>query len=291
MKKSLLVACLSLFIIGSKAQTEVTLSSFTFDDGVHTTFAVNFENVDAKDAAAFWKKQLKDISEGLSTKKQLTATGVRLPSVHNDTIAILGIADQRKKSTTTTMHLALRVNNQFIGTGEGEVEMNRIKAAKEFIYARSVQFKKEIVQRELDDATKALERLEKSYEGLVKEKERAERSMEKNIDKGKEAKKNKAKAAAELDALKVQIETKQAEVASDPSETNTAALNEMLGEREKAISVRDKADKTIVNADKKVKDLEHMIKKNIEDQGNTKAQIKTQTAVVKQITEKLANVN
>ena len=272
-------------------QTKVELSSQTFVDGVHTTFAVAFHGVSTNELENFWKRQLKDMCEDLETKKQLTAIGMRIPTVHNDTIRVLGKAVQPKKSLISTMHLTFVVDRVDVGAGSGEQEERRIKACQDFVYKRSVLFKRQLIEEELSNANKALNRLQKAQEALVKEKGRAEKSMGKNMDKGKLAEKAKAKAESELKSLATQVETKQQEVGVDPSEENTAALNSMLVDRGKATTLRDKSDKTIVAMDKKVKNLQFAIKKNIEDQANTKVEIEKATEKVKSITQKLAELN
>jgi len=272
-------------------QTKVQLSSQTFVDGVHTTFAVTFENVDANDIENFWKKQLKDMCDDLETKKQLTAVGARISTVHKDTIRVLAKAVQPRKSASSTMHLAFIVNHTDVGTGSGEGEEQRMKASEEFVYQRSLQFKRQLMEKELASANKALSRLQKTQAGLAKEKERAEKTMAKNLDKGTEAEKEKAKAEAELKSLAAQIKTKQDEVGADPSEANTEALNEMLGDREKATALRDKSEKLIITADKKVKDMQFALKKNVEDQANNKIAMEKATELVKTVSQRLKDLS
>lgn len=291
MKYLIVTICIAVIAITAAAQTEVNISSHTFNTGVHSTFSVLFENVDDNVLEAYWKKKLKDISEDISTKKHLTATGTLIPSIHHDTIAVFAKVDRPKKSPHSTLHIAFRVNNGILGTGSGDEEDARVQAAKDFVRLHSVQLKRELAQAELDDATKTLSRLEKALEGLVREKERAEKSIEKNLDKGKDAKRDRTKAESELDGLASRIKTKQAEVTADPSKANMEALNKLREDRDKAENDRDKADKSFASTEKKIKDLEYAIEKNIEDQANTSAQIEKQRELVQLLTQKLADIN
>jgi hypothetical protein len=288
--KTLLASSFSLIVVFANAQTEVRMSSNSFNTGVHTTFVVDFENLDGDVLEAYWKKQLKDMSDDVSTKKHITATGVMVPTIHRDTIAVFGKAVQAKKSPNSAMHVAFRVNNEILGTGTGDSEDQRMQAAKDFVRHHSVEIKRGIAQTELDDASKALSRLEKTLEGLIREKERAENTKEKTIGKANDAKNDKSKAEGELDGLESQIKIKQAEVANNPSEGNTDDLNKLLSDKDKATNTVQKANRTIENADKKVKDLEYAIEKNIEDQANTSAEIDKQKELVELLTQKLADI-
>ena len=58
---SLLLTAVCVHAQDGEKQTVVNMSSHSFNDGVHTTFTVEFPGMDDKNVEAYWKKQLKDM--------------------------------------------------------------------------------------------------------------------------------------------------------------------------------------------------------------------------------------
>lgn len=280
-----LALVLPLFI---HAQTEVRTSSYTFSTGVCPTMSVVLNKAEARQVESWYKDRLKPISADISTKKELMAVGVRLPEVSSDTIRVYVKADQPKKSTDVTLHVAFRVNNAFIGPDSDERQR---EGCRNWMYQNAVMLKKELAQKEVDAATKALHLLESDLAMLVKEKDRAQNGIEKTQRNKTSDEQEKAATEGESTAMVTRVDAKKQEVASGPTETNTKELQSMLKEQEKLKRRTEKLTKDIESGKKKIEDLQFQIKKNLEDQDAKGRAIEAQKKIVDELTTKLSGIN
>ena len=186
------------FIGLCQAQTEVRTSSFAFAAGVQPTFSVQFKSADARTVESWFKDQLKDISADVTSKKDLVAIGTRLPEVSSDTIRVYVKADQPKKSTDVTLHLAFKAGGAFVGP---DSEQRQVEGCRAWVYQEAVMLKKMLAQRELDAGTKQQARLEDALVMLVRENERLQKSIEKTQQNITEDEKSKADTEGELDNM------------------------------------------------------------------------------------------
>lgn len=287
MRKHLFHLALVLPLL-TQAQTEVRTSSYTFSTGVCPTMSVVFDQADARQVESWYKDRLKPISADISSKKELMAVGVRLPEVSSDTIRIYVKADQPKKSTDLTLHVAFRVNNAFVGPDSDERQR---EGCRSWMYQNAVMLKKELAQKEVEAATKTLHLLESDQAMLVKEKDRAQNSIERTQKNITSDEQGKAATEGESTTMVTRVDAKKQEVANSPTETNTKELQGMLKEQEKLKRKAEKLTKDIENGKKKVEDLQFQIKKNLEDQNAKGKAIDAQKKVVDELTTKLSGIN
>jgi hypothetical protein len=287
MKKLLIHFALALPMF-LKAQTEVRTSSYAFRTGVCPTMSVVFNQADARQVESWYKDRLKPISSDISNKKEIMAIGVRLPEVSSDTIRVYVKADQPKKSTDLTLHVAFRVNNAFVGPDSDERQR---EGCRNWMYQHAVMLKKELAQKEVEAATKTLHLLENDQAMLVKEKDRAQNSIEKTQKNITADEQEKVATEGESTAMVTRVDAKKQEVANSPTEANTKELQGMLKEQEKLKRKTEKLTKDIESGKKKVEDLQFQIKKNLEDQGAKAKAIDAQKKVVDELTTKLAGIN
>ncbi len=276
------------FIGVCQAQTEVRTSSFAFAVGVQPTFSVLFKNADTRTVEAWFKDHLKDISAEVSSKKDLVAIGTRLPEVSTDTIRVYVKADQPKKSTDVTLHLAFKVGSAFVGP---DSEARQVEGCRTWVYQETVMLKKMLAQRELDVGTKQQARLEDDLAMLVRENERTQKSIEKTQQNITDAEKAKADTEGELGNMLTKLDSKKQDVANAPSEENTKQLQALVKEREKLQRKSEKLAKDITNGARKIEDLRFEIKKNLADQDAKAKAIAAQKLVVESLRDKIANVN
>ena len=277
-----------LITAAALAQTVINTSSFTFSTGVCPTMTVVFSNTDARTVENWYKDRLKPISADLSTKKELLAIGVRLPEVSSDTIRVYVKADQPKKSPDVTLHVAFRVNNAFVGP---DSDQRQREGCHNWMYQQAIMLKKELAQKEVDAANKSLQLLQSDLAMLVKEKDRAQNSIEKtqkNITKDEQ---DKAATEGESTAMVTKVDAKRQEVANAPTEVNTKELQGLLKEQEKLKRKAEKLAGDIEDGKKKIEDLQFQIKKNLADQDAKGKAIDAQRKVVDDLTAKLAGIN
>ncbi len=278
----------TLFTLAATAQTEVRQSTYIFSDGAHPTFVVTFGQADASQMESWYKGQLKDYSEDVTSKKETRAAGARVAEVSPDTILVLCKAEKAKSSGVVSLHLAFRVNGTYVSASSDKL---MIEGAKSFSYTKAVAYKKQVLQHALDDAEKELALRQGELATLVKDKGRADEGIKKNQEKGVEAAQDKVQAEADLRTNELSVQGKQAEIAASPSEANTDALNSLMKDQAKLKDKIERLGKQSVDADKKVKDLEETIKKNLAAQEAKGKVIAEATKKVDELRAAVANVN
>jgi hypothetical protein len=287
MKKLLtLLACSSALLLS--AQTPVNNASFTFTGGVYPTFTTLYNKADAGMVEKWYKDQLKPISSDMGGKKEVMSIGTRLPEISSDTIRVFVRVDQPKKSEDVTVHVAFRVNGAFVGP---DSEARQLEGCRSWMYQRAVMLKKEMVQKELDEATRQSLRLESDMASLKKEQERAQGTLEKTQQRITDDEKDKAETEGHLVTMNNKVEAKRQEVANGPTEENSKELQNLLKEQGKLKSTNEKLTKSIADGKNKVLDVQEQLKKNLGDQDVKSKAIDAQKKLVEDLRTKLANVN
>lgn len=271
-----------------QAQTVVNTSSYAFSSGVAPTFSVTFPKADAAQVEKWYKEQLKSISADMGGKKELMSIGTRLPEISADTLRVFLKADKPKKAEDVTVHAAFRVNGAFVGP---DSEQRQVEGCRSWMYQRAVMLKKELAQKELDAGTKRLGVLEGDLALLVKEKDRAQGSIEKTQGRITDNEKEKAEVDGESTAMVTTVDAKRQEVANSPSEENTKALTALLKQQEKLKGRSEKLTDNIADGKKKVEDLQFQIKKNLSDQEAKAREVDAQKRLVEELKAKLMGVN
>lgn len=279
---------IALLPLLSPAQTEVRNVSWNYSTGVASAYSAVFTGTDVKRVESFYKDRLKDISADVSNKKEVVAVGARIPEVSGDTIRVLVKADKPKRGEEVTVYVAFKVDGAFTGP---DSDQGRIQGCRDWVYRTAVTLKKELAQEALDAATKHQKDLENALAMLVREKDRAQGSIEKTQDRIVRDEQEKAAVEGERTALETRVQAKQTEVSTSPSEANTKELQALLKEQEKLKRRSEGLTKDIEGGRKKIEDLRFAIKKNLQDQEAKGKEIAAQKQVVEQLTAKLAAIN
>lgn len=259
------------------AQTEVLQSSLPFSDGSHPTFVVAFDNAQSDAVESWYKAQLKEFSSDVSSKKEVRALGARVPEVSQDTITVLCKAEQGKKSTRVQLHLAYRINGQWIGSTSDPKLMD---GAKKHAYMLGVRYKKQLLGAVLVGEEKTLEHLQSELANMVKEKGRAESGIEKNRSKGVDAQQEKTQAEADLKTNEAAVAAKHSAMGTAPTEEEAKQFQDLVKDGAKLKDKIAKETKNIEEADQKVKELEEQVKDNIASQETKQRAIEEQTKKV-----------
>ena len=277
------VACLATF-----AQTQVHQSTFTFSDGAHPTFVVSFDDAEVRDVESWYKDQLKDLAAKLDSKKELRATGARVPEVAADTITVLCKVDQPRRSNAVDVHLAFMVHGVYLNSTS---DPTVIAGARNFCYTKAAAYKKEVLQKQLADAERTHTNLVRDHGTLTKDQRRYEQNVVKTRDKGTKAGQEKVQAESDLSNTELSIQTKQIEIATAPTPESTEALTKLLKEQEKLKDRIERLGKQAIAAEKKAKDLEFSITEKLKDQKDKQAAIDTQLKKVEALRLALQAVN
>ncbi|MEX1132840.1 MAG: hypothetical protein WEC15_06420 [Flavobacteriales bacterium] len=165
------------------SQTVVTPGSYGFSNGVHPTYSFIFEGTDVKYVESYWRDELKKISHGVSTKKELVGAGALIPAVSPDTVRVLMKAESRKGSPLLTAHVAIFTTAGYVGP---DSDPKVYAAGQAFVQQHSTALRRQLAQQELNAAEKALGRASTELAGLQRDKERAEQSVVKSQQKAAE---------------------------------------------------------------------------------------------------------
>lgn len=274
--------------LAANAQTEVRTASYAFAGGVYPTFSVVFTGTDAAGVEKWFKEQLKPISADMGGKKEVMSIGTRLPEVSSDTMRVFVKAVQQKGAKEVTAHVAFRVNNAFVGPDNDERQR---EGCRSWMYQNSVMLKRQLAQRELDAGQRMQARMEDDLALLVKEKGRAENTIEKTRERIVEYEKERIDTEAASSKMETTVASKQQEVTTAATEENQKELRSLQKEQEKLRKKTAKLTEAIADGRKKVEDLQFAIKQNLSAQDAKAKEIEAQKKVVEELRSKLAKVN
>jgi len=277
--RTVLTLLLTATITLASAQTEVELRSRKFSLGVQPTFSVNFPGTEKADVEAWFKKALKDISEDVRDKKEITATGARIPAATGDTLAILLAVDQRSKNEDAVVHLAFRIQNTFVNS---DSEERRIEGCRKFVYDQAVAYKKAVAGKRLEQAERDLSGLRSNLDVMVRDQKRMEQGIEKNTQRSDDAANDKVNATNDLKRADERVNELQSSTESNPTEEQIKLLNAALKDQKKLQDRITKLDTDGVDARLKIADLQEQLAKNAKDQEAQRQAILTQEQVVEE---------
>lgn len=272
---------------GMDRPTEVRFGSISFSSGIHPTLTVVFENTTTRVVEGHWKDILKPVSAHVSSKKEVIAEAALLPNISSDTVRVLVKADQYKRSTSITAHVAILTTNGFVGPQSDAIT---VEACKRFVLDRSVALKREILAKELEEEEKDLRSMERDMDLLQREKERAETNIVRTQRKKEDALQDQDEYARQLDILDAKVKAAEALAAEEPTEENRDELADLVKTQRKLQGRLDHAHEMEADCIKKVEDLEWSIRKNQEDQEIKTRAIEEQRKVVARMQERLRNV-
>ncbi|MBK6829362.1 MAG: hypothetical protein IPG92_00825 [Flavobacteriales bacterium] len=271
-----------------QAQTNVSISSYTFSNGVHPTISFLFEGTDVKYVEGFWRDELKRMSQEVSSKKEVIGAGALLPQVSPDTVRVLVKAEQRKGSPMLTAHVAILTRSGWVGPDSDPAVF---EGAKSFVQERSTALRRQLAQQELTKAERALMNLRNDLSGLQRDKERAEAGIEKSKQKAAEALQEQERTQKDLDELVPKVEAQRAANTTTPNEENAKLLSDLLKQQSRLQDKHRKALDDERAMKKKADDLAWDIRKNVEDQARKSEEIARQETLVASLREKLAAIH
>lgn len=271
----------------ASAQTTVEVSSFAFSDGVHPTFSFFFEGTDTKYVESYWRDELKKISAGVSSKKEVIGQAAMIPQVSGDTVRVYVKSEQRKNSPNLTAHVAIMTTAGFVGPNS---EARVFEGAKAYVQQRSVALRRQLAEQELSLAERGLSKLKNELSDLQRDKERAEANIEKSRQRAAEAVQEQERTRVEADELAPRITALQAELGTSPDKEGAKELSGLIRDKDRAQDRNRKAREEETSMHKKVDELTQAIKKNVEDQARKNEEIAKQGTLVASLRDKLSTI-
>lgn len=282
---------LSLLALGlslcTAAQTEVTFGSRKFSTGLQPAFMVRFPGADRGDVEAWFKRSLKDISADVRDKKEIIATGARIPAATGDTLAVLLTVDQRSKNDDAVAYLAFRIAGDFVNS---DSEQRRIDGCRAFVYDQAVAYKKHVAAEQLEAAERDLRGARAKLEEMQRDQKRYELGIAKNNERSTDAASDKEKATEDLKRADERVKEMESSTASNPTEEQIKELNAALKEQKKLQERITKLDTDGVDARLKVSDLQQQLEDNAKAQESQRQAIAAQEQVVEERRKALAEI-
>ena len=275
--RNLLTLLLTSVITLASAQTEVLMSSHKFSNGVQPTFSVTFPSSEKASVKDWFKRALKGISDDVRDKKEVIATGARIPAAAGDTLAVFLAVEQRSKGEDAVVHLAFRIENVFV---HSDSEQRRIDGCRRWVYEQAVAYKKDVANGSLEEALKVRSRLNKEMEALRREQQRAEQAVDRNTTRSADAVVGKAKAGTDLKRADDDVRNHQANSTADPSDEQIKELNAALKSQRKLQERITKLTKYDSKVQQKILDLKQTLLQNGKDQDAKRLAIEEQQVVV-----------
>jgi len=274
---------LSLLALGlslcATAQTEVTFGSRKFSTGLQPAFMVRFPGADRSDVEAWFKRSLKDISADVRDKKEVIATGARIPAATGDTLSVMLAVDQRSKNDDAVAHLAFRIAGDFVNS---DSEQRRIDGCRAFVYDQAVAYKKHVAAEQLEAAERDLRGARAKLEEMQRDQKRCELGIAKNNERSADAASDKEKAVEDLKRADERVKEMEASTPSNPTEEQIKDLNAALKEQKKLQERITKLDTDGVDARLKVSDLQKQLEDNAMAQESQRQAIAAQEQVVEE---------
>jgi len=285
--KQLLTLVLLGLTLHTAAQTEVTFGSRKFSTGLQPAFMVRFPGSERGDVEAWFKRSLKDISAEVRDRKEVVATGARIPAATGDTLSILLAVDQRSKNDDAVAYIAFRIAGDFVNS---DSEQRRIDGCRAFVYDQAVAYKKHVAAEQLEAAERDLRGAQGKLEEMQRDQKRYELGIEKNTERSADAAKDKEKAVTDLKLADERVKEMESVTASNPTEEQIKQLNAALKEQKKLQERITKLDTDGVDARLKVSDLQKQLADNAKAQESQRQAIAAQEQVVEERRKALAEI-
>lgn len=269
------------------AQDPVVSDALRFSDGVHPTLAMAFESTDARYVEGFWQDQLRRVAMRVDRKREVVASGVRLPEVSEDTLRIQMKAVMHKEAPFVTVHMAFLTTSGHVAPG-GDAQA--YEAARSYLWHHGSVLRRQLLQHDLTQADKHLARVRTELSLLIREHERAQVSLERTERAIQHAVAEQEQAQADLDEIIRQILAKTAEQGAPSEEEEREDDRPEVLEKQEARARRrlEKAEIMQRATRKKVDELTWSIRRNEEAQERKRMEVLQQEAFVTSLREKLA---
>lgn len=258
----IIVMAIMAFNIQMFAQKTV-VSEVTENIGGATNpaFTVFIENADYKTVLKDWKALFEDHKGKIETsKKDVTISNAEFPLLSSTPVAIFSRVIDGK--TGVKIIAAFNKEGQYVCT---KLLPSETQVVNKIIYDFAVGIKKDMIQEQLDDASKELEKLQNNDQDLVKKEENLHKDIKSYADKKKKT--------------------------QEKMEEITKQLSNMIEKDPKLLDKKAGYEKDIVEFDEKTRKAENDIQENSKQQSESKIKIENQTKIVEDLRTKLTLVD
>lgn len=286
MKTTLTIAA-TLIAATLFAQTpiEVRVGELETEAGVRPAYIVSIHETTDNYIEKELKELLKERSEKVSSKKIWFIDNARIHEIAPDTIDIEAKVEEIKGSGIVDIYAAYNLNGTYITTGH-----EKDVATQKYFYEFALRTTKKIVEEQVAEAGKDLEKAEKEHLDLLKEEERLKKSIDKDNDRISKAESDQRSNERELEQVKGNVEVKRDVMATSSNSDDAKELEKLLSKRDNLENKEEKLKKTIRDSEGDIEKAERDLEKNTRDQAEKEAEIAEKKSVLEQIREKLANV-
>lgn len=279
-----------LLVTGLAGQDRTTaeLRSYVFSEGVHATFAVDLDGIDARTAEAHWRNVLKEVSMKVGGGKELVGIAARIPSITSDTVRILAKGVQVRGVPMTTMHVAFLTTR---GTVGADADSAMVRACRQFVERHNLSLRQAHATGLLQAAERTLERMKREENILKRDHDRFEDQQRKAWERDTVAKAEQVRLAAELqqsEARSVALQAAMQEGATEEDLQERKALDRELARQRKAL---DRATRAEANAIKRAGLLTDALRRNEAAQVAKAQEIERQSAMVAELRERLERIH
>jgi hypothetical protein len=212
-------------------------------------------------------------------KKEITATGARIPAATGDTLAILLATDQRSKKDAVVVHFAFRIDNAYVNS---DSEERRMEGCRNWVYDQAVAYKKHVATDLLQAAERDLKGVRMKLEEQQRDQKRMELGIEKNTKRSEDAAADKVNTVSELKLADERVNELQSSTAANPTDEQIKALNGALKDQKKLQDRITKLDTDGVDARLKIADLTEQLALNAKAQESQRQAILAQEQVVEE---------
>lgn len=286
MKSTLtILATLASLAMLAQQPIEVRTGSLETEDGMKPAYIVSLHETDENYVGKELKSILKDRAEKVSSKKLWFIDNARIGEIAMDTLDIHATLDQMKGTDIVDIYVAFNLNDTFITDDHAKHE-----ATHKFVYDFALRTYKKVVEAQVADAGKALEKAEKEHLDLIQEKEKLEKSIDKNTDRIANAESDERKNSRELEQIRGNIEVKREVMATSSNEEDAKELQKLLSKRDKLESKEEKLKKTMRDSEGDIEKANRDLERNARDTKEKEAEVAEKKSILEQMREKLANV-
>lgn len=174
--KQLLSIALAFCVSAVFAQKiKVSEGNENVNGGGHNVLQVTIPNATVDFVEKSWKNQIKKMGGKYSTKKgEMVADDASIKAMGDNTFDVYSKV-KKEGDDAATLIVGVDLGGAYMSSSQ---HPDQFKYMKDYIYDWAIKCAKDIVGNELKEEEKALAKLEKEQEDLVKEKEKLEKDIE-----------------------------------------------------------------------------------------------------------------
>ncbi len=210
MKKFISIILLALFFCNSYAQKiEIEEEREKIAGGTNDVLTVVIHGATKKNIEKAWKKILKGYNGKITSKKEIFADDAQIMSISSNTIDVYTKFEESNDGVK--MIVGFDLGGAFLNSSQ---HSSKFKAAEKLIRDFAIDETKNAIKDKLEDEQKALKKMEKELDGLVRSNERLHSDIEKYeklIEKAKQDivtnEDDQKKSSSEIEDQKIVVES------------------------------------------------------------------------------------